>query len=234
MLDRLRVRLKGVNEAILPDLSRAMAASTVDAVSGRIGQALFPDGAGATALADALAAFAGVVQVNEQAIEDGEWSWKQGLDGQSFAFALSGGGGDGAAAGSATGGGARGSVTVWGAGDYRSLSGGEGSGVDWDGHLFGAHLGLDARFGVGGLTGLALSVSEGRFEYFDASVSVPGEAVEGEYESGMTSVHPQPGVAGTKRRLRTWERGRPARNGPKARLIVHAGGRAAPSASGTG
>ena len=198
VLDRLRGRgrLKGVHEAILPDLSRAMAASTVDAVAGRIGQALFPDGAGATAPADALAAFTGVVQVNEQAIEDGEWSWKQGLDGQSFAFALSGGGGDGAAAGSATGGGARGSVTVWGAGDYRSLSGGEGSGVDWDGHLFGAHLGLDARFGAGGLAGLALSVSEGRFDYVDdASVSVPGEAVEGEYESGMTSVHPYLGWA---------------------------------------
>ena len=34
----------------------------------------------------------------------------------------------------------------------------------------------------------------------------------------------QPGIAGAKCRLRTWERGRPARNGPKARLIVHAGG----------
>ena len=35
VLDRLRVRLKGINEATLPDLSRAMTASTLDAVSGR-------------------------------------------------------------------------------------------------------------------------------------------------------------------------------------------------------
>ena len=37
VLDRLRVRLKGINEGLLPDLSRAMTASTLDAVSGRIG-----------------------------------------------------------------------------------------------------------------------------------------------------------------------------------------------------
>ena len=95
---------------------------------------------------DMLAAFAGVLRTNEQAIEDGTWSRKQGLDGRSFALALSGAGADGA--GPATDAGAR--VTVWGAGDYRSLSGaGEGSAVDWDGHLLGAHPGMDARFGAG-------------------------------------------------------------------------------------
>ena len=81
MLDRLRVRLKGVNEALLPDLSRAMTASTMDAVSGRIGQALSGDGAGAhgaMAPADVLTGFAGLLQANEQALEDGTWSWKQG------------------------------------------------------------------------------------------------------------------------------------------------------------
>ena len=35
--------------------------------------------------------------------------------------------------------------------DLMPSFGGEGSGVDWGGHLFGAHLGLDARFGAGGL-----------------------------------------------------------------------------------
>ena len=184
-----RVRLKGINEAILPDLSRAMTASTMDAVTGRIGQALSPDGAaarGATAPADVLTGFAGLLQANEQALEDGTWSWKQGLDGRSFALALSG---DGAAT---DGAGAR--VTAWGAGDYRSLAG-DGSGVDWDGHLFGAHLGMDARFGAGGLAGLALSVSEGRFDYTDTSAHALGETVEGEYESRMTSAHPYLGWA---------------------------------------
>ena len=217
VLDRLRVRLKGINEALLPDLSRAMTASTLDAVSGRIEQALSPDGAAApdaAAPADVLTAFAGLLQANEQAIEDGTWSWRQGLDGRRFALALSGAGGDGT--GAATGGvgaftgagggtaagigagrapdaGAR--VTVWGAGDYRSLAGGEGSAVDWDGHLFGAHLGMDARFGAGGLAGLALSVSEGRFDYTDTSPYTLGETVEGEYESRMTSAHPYVGWA---------------------------------------
>ena len=206
VLDRLRERLKGINEAILPDLARAMTASTLDAVTGRIGQALSPDGAGApgaTAPADMLTGFAGVLKANEQAIEDGTWSWKQGLDGQRFALALSGGGagGEGAGGGTATGIGAGPApdpgarVTVWGAGDYRSLAGGEGSAVDWDGHLFGAHLGMDARYGAGGLAGLALSVSEGRFDYTDTSAYARGKAIEGEYESRMTSAHPYVGWA---------------------------------------
>ena len=204
VLDRLRVRLKGINEALLPDLSRAMTASTMDAVSGRIGQALSVDGAGARgamASADVLTGLTGLLQANEQALEDGTWSWKQGLAGRRFALALSGAGErDGAGAGAAPGLGADPAtdtgarVTVWGAGDYRSLAGGEGSEVDWDGHLFGAHLGMDARFGAGGLGGLALSVSKGSFDYTDTSAAALGK-VEGEYESRMTSAHPYVGWA---------------------------------------
>ena len=193
VLDRLRGRLEGINAAILPDLSRAMTASTMDAVSGRIGQALSPGGAapGAMAPAELLPAFSGFLQANEQALEDGTWSWRQGLDGRRFALALSGAGGDGAGPGPDAG--AR--VTLWGAGDYRNLAGGEGSAVDWDGHLFGVHLGMDARFGAGGLAGLALSVSEGHFDYTDTSAYALGETVEGEYESRMTSAHPYVGWA---------------------------------------
>ena len=202
VVDRLRVRLKGINEAILPDLSRAMTASTMDAVAGRIGQAFSGDGAGAhgaMASADVLTGLTGLLQANEQALEDGTWSWKQALDGRRFALALSGaggrdsaGGGTAPGLGAATDAGAR--VTVWGAGDYRSLAGGEGSEVDWDGHLFGAHLGMDARFGAGGLGGLALSVSKGSFDYTDTSAFALGK-VEGEYESRMTSAHPYVGWA---------------------------------------
>ena len=202
VVDRLRVRLKGINEAILPDLSRAMTASTMDAVSGRIGQALSGDGAGAPgamASADVLTGLTGLLQANEQALEDGTWSWKQGLAGRRFALALSGAGErDGAGGGAAPGLGAAADtgarVTVWGAGDYRSLAGGEGSEVDWDGHLFGTHLGMDARFGAGGLGGLALSVSKGSFDYTDTSAYALGK-VEGEYESRMTSAHPYVGWA---------------------------------------
>ena len=192
VVDRLQLRLKGVNEAILPDLSRAMTASTMEAVTGRIGQALSPGGA-TTAPADVLTAFAGILQANEKAIEDGTWSWKQELDGRTFALALSGAGGARAGGGFATGTGtaAGARVTLWGAGDYRNLSGaGKGSAVDWDGHLFGGHLGMDARFGAGGLAGLALSMSEGRFDYTDTSAYALGEKVEGEYESRMRSAHP--------------------------------------------
>ena len=192
--DRLRERLKGVNEAIAPELARAMTAGTLDAVSGRIGQALSSDGGGAApggpAPAALAEAFAGVLAGNEAAIEEGSWSWKQGLDGRSFALPLSGAAEDGAGAGADS----AGRVTVWGAGDYRNLAG-EAGGVDWDGHLFGAHVGMDARFGTGGLAGLALSWSEGRFDYADTSARVLGGKVEGKYESRMRSAHPYVGWA---------------------------------------
>ena len=198
-VERLRERLKGVNAAILPDLSRAMAASTVDAVSGRIGRGLSADGGGASggaaAARDVLDSFTGLLESNEQAIMDGAWSWKEGLDGREFAFSLTGGGGAGAGAGegAAPGGadaGAGPRVIVWGAGDYRNLGGGEGGPVEWDGHLFSAHAGVDARFGAGGLAGLALSWSDGSFDYTDRGPHTLEERVEGKYESRMTSAWP--------------------------------------------
>ena len=192
--DRLRERLGGINAAILPDLSRAMAASTADALSGRIGRAFAPGGgaSGRTTSAGMAEAFAGMLGSDGEAIGNGTWSWRRALDGRRFALALPGAGdapasGLGAAAGAGDGGRAR--VTLWGAGDYRSLDGG-GNGVDWDGHLFGAHLGADARFGTGGLAGLAVSVTGGRFDYTDTSALALGGTVGGEYESRMTGAHP--------------------------------------------
>ncbi len=171
VVDRLVARMEGVHEAILPELSRAMVAGTVEAVSGRIGRALDRSAAseGSAAWAEALAAMSA-----------GEW--KEGLGGRTFALGLAG---DEAAGGA--------DVTVWGAGEYRSLSGGDA--VSWDGDLFGAHLGVDRRFGAGGVAGLALSVSSGRFDYTDRSLLVRGEAVEGVYESRMTGAHPYLGWA---------------------------------------
>ena len=195
--DRLRERLKGVNEAIAPELARAMTAGTLDAVSGRIGQALSSDGAGPApggrASAAMAEAFAGVLAGNETALEEGSWSWKEGLAGRRFALPLSGAAGA-AGDGAGSDAGSAGRVTVWGAGDYRNLAG-EANGVDWDGRLFGAHVGMDARVGAGGrgLAGLALSWSEGRFDYTDTSARVLGGKAEGEYESRMRSVHPYVG-----------------------------------------
>ncbi len=171
VVDRLVARMEGVHEAILPELSRAMVAGTVEAVAGRIGRAL--DG---SAPSDESAAWAEALAVMAAR------GWKEGLGGRSFALGLAG---DEAPVGS--------EVTVWGAGEYRSLSGGDA--VAWDGDLFGAHLGVDRRFGVGGVAGLALSVSSGRFDYTDRSLLVRGGAVEGVYESRMTGAHPYLGWA---------------------------------------
>ena len=178
MVDRLVARMEGVHEAILPELSRAMTAGTVEAVAGRIGRVLdrSAPSEGSAAWAEALTA-----------MDAG--GWKEGLGGRTFALGLAG---DEAAVGA--------EVTVWGTGEYRSLSGGDA--VAWDGDLFGAHLGVDTRFGTGGVAGLALSVSSGRFDYTDRSLLVRDGAVEGVYESRMTGAHPYLGWA--------WGKGRQA------------------------
>ena len=64
VVDRLVARMEGVHEAILPELSRAMTAGTVEAVAGRIGRALDGSGAseGSVAWAEALAAMAAGVE----------------------------------------------------------------------------------------------------------------------------------------------------------------------------
>ena len=60
VVDRLVARMEGVHEAILPELSRAMVAGTVEAVAGRIGRALDGSGPseGSAAWAEALTAMA--------------------------------------------------------------------------------------------------------------------------------------------------------------------------------
>ena len=170
VVDRREARLWGIHEAILPDLSRAMAAGTVEAVAGRIARALSAHGAGPPSEAPG-ASLARLLRAHA----DGAGAWTQALDGRRFALAAD--------------------VTVWGAGEVRSLSGGAGRGVAWNGSLLGAHLGVDARLGAGGLAGLALSVSEGRLDYTDRSPAALGAAVEGDYESRMTSAHPYLGWA---------------------------------------
>ena len=116
------------------------------AVSRRLGSAA-GGGGGSGASGEGLsAALAGFMQSNEQTLEEGGASWKELWSGQSFAVAL-GGGGEGEGAGAGLGG----PVTVWGAGDRRSLSRDTPS-LAWSGELFATHLGADVGLGSG-LTG---------------------------------------------------------------------------------
>ena len=176
----MRERLRGVNEAVLPELARTMTASTAGAVADRLGAAAPATG---ETESETLASLARLLEANERALSEGDFSWRRALAGKSFALGLSGDGGDGAGPGS-------GGVAVWGAGDWRNLS--LDGPVDWDGDMFAAHLGVDAVLGDGVRAGAAVSRFESSIDYTDNGGETPAK---GTHESRMTSVHPYAGLS---------------------------------------
>ena len=179
---RARARLKRVNRAILPALSRALVAGTLDAVARRI------DSAGA-ATATPAETLAGLLWGQAEALRAGRWA--EVLGRSSFALRLD----EGPPAGGLN------TITLWGGGDYRRLSGGDDdrsdgqAGADpvhWDGAVLSARLGLDARLRDDLLAGLALSWAKGEFDYTDRGAAgyLP---IEGAHESRLLSVYPYVG-----------------------------------------
>ena len=176
----MRERLRGVNEAVLPELARAMTASTAGAVADRLGAAAPATG---ETESETLASLARLLEANERALSEGDFSWRRALAGKSFALGISGDGGDGAGPGS-------GGVAVWGAGDWRNLS--LDGPVDWDGDMFAAHLGVDAALSEGVRAGAAVSRFESSVDYTDNGGDAP---LKGTHESRMTSVYPYAGLS---------------------------------------
>ena len=197
-----RARLRRVNEAILPELSRAIVSGVVESVADRIEDARM------RMAGDARLAIAGhpvgAAAADEEVLErirlreardrrhrwqetlDAEtMDWKEALRGTSFALPLSGG--------DSVSPGGPGAVTVWGGGDRRALSGGDrGRPVEWDGDVVGARLGVDARLRDDLLAGLALSWSRGSFDWTDRS-DAGDQEMKGTHGSEMTSLHPYVG-----------------------------------------
>ena len=176
-LKKARARLKAVNESVLPELSRALWGSALDAVTGRLES---PDAAAPTA-AGGLEAAATFARANESALEEGDVSWKE-LLGESFAFGLAADGEDGPGAGG---------VVAWGSGDWRRLSRDEDA-LDWSGDAFSAHVGVDAALRADLRAGLAASRFWSDVDYTDRSGDA---AVKGSHESRMTSLTPYLGWA---------------------------------------
>ena len=175
-------RVARVNETVLPNVARAVSASTLSAVTGRIEAAISgtaPVGslnlAGSSSLYQALKA-------NERTLKDGTLDMTRLLGGSSFTLNPS-------ALGAAEGRGmARaGGLAVWGSGDYRDLSGGDANAVEWDGDLVSGHLGADTRLNENLLAGLSASFSKGAFEYTDRTT---GTASGGALETRLTSLNP--------------------------------------------
>ena len=139
-------------ESVMPQVMRAMTASTLDAVSGRVENAVSRTASsfslgGASTLSDILMA-------SGKALENGTLDLARLLNGSAFAVPLN-----------ATGsGGAGGKLAFWGSGDYRNISGGNQS-MDYDGGVTSASIGVDTRFGTESLFGVAITRSLGKADY---------------------------------------------------------------------
>ena len=176
-LAEARARLKAINESVLPELSRALWGSTLDAVTGRLES---PDAAAPTA-AGGLEAAATFARANESALEEVDVSWKELLGAESFAFGLAGDGEGGAGIGGAV---------AWGSGDWQTRSRYEDL-LDWSGGAFSAHAGVDAALRPDLRAGLAASWFSSDVDYTDRS---QGEAIAGSHESRMMSLTPLSGL----------------------------------------
>ncbi len=168
-----RARHDRVNRKLLPRATQAMIASTLSAITDRIDAAI-SGASSATNLLD-LSDLDRLLRTSGQALGDDAMNLEQFLDGSSFVLPL-GGGGNGPP-----------DLTVWGSGDYRELSDGQDSGVDWSGDVLSFHLGADTRLRPDLLVGFSVSRSKGSFDYTDRTDPL---TFSGDYESRMTSVHP--------------------------------------------
>ena len=167
-----------VIEAVLPQVMRAMTASTVDAVSGRIERAT-SDTAPATALSfGGASTLSDALLANGHALGNGTVDLSRLLANSSFTLPLNAAGNGGS--------GLFGDLTLWGSGDWRSIAGGNPQSVDYDGSVVSANLGIDTQLGSDMLAGLAVSQARGTVDYTASNAS-------GELTTSLTSVNPYVG-----------------------------------------
>ena len=169
-----------LHRAALPEVARAVAGRVTGAISARAGQALNGRGGIVSASLGGQSTLAGALQTHAPGVVNENRPLRDLLHGSNFVLPLNGGGDGG-------GGNGLGSVSVWGNGEYRNLSGEDGD-LAFDGDMYGAQIGVDAKVRENLLAGVALSWSRGELEYEDSSAVSGG--VEGDYEVNVVALHP--------------------------------------------
>ncbi len=165
-------------KAVLPQVMRAMTASTVDAVSGRIQQATagtppakgFSLG-GASTLSDALLA-------NGRALGNGSFDLSRLLANSSFTLPLTAAGTGGS--------GPLGNLTLWGSGDYRNFAGGNSNTMSYDGDVVSTNLGVDTKLSADLLAGVSVGWARGAVDYSASGAT-------GDSTTTLTSINPYVG-----------------------------------------
>ena len=197
-IDHAKRRVGNVNRAILPELARAVTASTLEAITSRMEDAKTGGGT-----ANALNAQAPPEpepghqkpQLRLGELENGETlSLTEAVDGSYYSVSLAGGydAPQGESEAEPSPAPRSGGLGMWISGDYRSLSGKGGGLADWNGRLLSGHLGADYRFGRSFLAGVATSWSRGSFDYTGGGEG--STRVNGDYSSRMNSFHPYLGI----------------------------------------
>ena len=172
----IRARFRRLNDEILSKHALTLADVTAAAVTNRMDAGACA-GQPNTASLGGQSSLTEILTANAQSLSTGSFNLKQLLGTSAFRLRLT-------EDGSGT---APGCLTLWGQGDYLNLSSGASQALDWDGDLVTGQVGADALLRPDLLAGLAVSWSEGAFDYTD---DTEGKPFSGDYGSRMVSVHP--------------------------------------------
>ena len=170
-------RTVALNEIILTEVARAMVDNTVSSIAQRIEQA----GSAPTATGLSLggqSSLAAALSTHGEAVSADNRHLRKLLSGSGFVLPLNASDEQGSAMGTGLS-----TAAFWGSGEYRDLSGESGA-TDWDGNLYGVHVGVDAHLGGGLLAGGAVSWLESEVEYDSVDLG------KGEYAVNMVSWYP--------------------------------------------
>lgn len=185
--DDSRERNGRVNRRILSHAAAAITSSTVSAIASRVDAVASLDeygtrvdlgGASALAGGPARGMLAGSRMTGPHGTGFGRLGWL--VDGASFVVPV----------GSREARQQEGIMTtlsVWGSGDYVSLGEPGADELDWSGDLTNVRVGADVRVRPDIVAGLVATSSRGSFEFSD---NTGPSAVEGTYDSRLTSVNP--------------------------------------------
>ena len=194
--------IEELDREIVTEVSREVASSTLQAIAGRISNAVGNVPVAVPSAGSATSSLLPILEILDRHDRDSSSTRSnlhQSLDGANFVLSLA----NGEAAGSMQvaddeNGMAPGGVAIWGSADYRNMSGGKNSSVSWDGDLFSVHVGTDVLLESGMLIGLSASVSRGSFDYSGSSRNTSGQL-----KTRMTSLHPYLGWTASER-LNLW------------------------------
>ncbi len=177
----------GVNEELLPRITQAMMQSTLSAISDHLDKSVLCAGSSEAPLSEKIPSFEQALTSLSYAAQSDSLDLKHMLAGTSFFLPL-----NLADNGSCE-------LALWGRGDYRNLRGGSDRPVKWDGDLVNLHLGADVWLRPNILAGLAISWSEGEFDYRGRTGTGKGD-----YDSEQFSVHPYISWSSPDNTLHTW------------------------------